>query len=206
MPLQNRVQPTGDILAHPARGRFMGNRGLLHDAEQRLTHRRWRHKAWVCCLLSFKSRRRPLMAPGAYTELFFHDEAVALAAGHRPCGECRRADLAAFLDAAGHSGPVAAFDTRLHAARAIPRRYAQRRVEAGAASLPDGTFILTDTGPALLWQDALYPFLPDGYRAPCPRPTGPVPCLTPAPTLTALRAGYRPSVALPLPLAENILG
>ncbi|MDV4144060.1 hypothetical protein [Shimia sp. FJ5] len=206
MPLQNRVQPTGEILAHPARGRFMGNRGILHNAGQGLSHRRWRHKAWVCCLLSFKSRRRPLMAPGAYTELFFHDEAVALAAGHRPCGECRRADFTAFLDAAGHTGPVSAFDTRLHAARAIPRRFAQRRVEADAASLPDGTFILTGTGPALLWQGALHPFAPDGYRAPRPCPSGRVTCLTPTPTLTALRAGYRPSVALPLPLAENILG
>ncbi len=206
MPLQNRVQPTGEILAHPARGRFMGNRGILHDAGQRLTHRRWRHKAWVCCVLSFKNRHRPLMAPGAYTELFFHDEAVALAAGHRPCGECRRSDFTAFLDAAGHAGPVVEFDARLHAARALPRRFAQRRAEADATSLPDGAFILMDTGPALLWHDALYPFSPDGYRAPCPRPSGRVPCLTPAPTLTALRAGYTPSVALPLPLAGNILG
>ncbi|MBR9844139.1 MAG: hypothetical protein GYB25_13340 [Rhodobacteraceae bacterium] len=196
MPLQNRVQPTGDILAHPARGRFMGNRGILHDPDQRLTHRRWRHKAWVCCLLAFKSRRRPLMASGAYTELFFHDEAVALAAGHRPCGECRRADFNAFLDAADHAGPVADFDTRLHAARAIPRRFAQRRHLADAATLPEGCFILCDTGPALLWHGALYPFAPSGYGPAQTRPMGAVTVLTPAPTLTALRAGYTPEISL----------
>ena len=199
MPLQNRVQPTGDILAHPARGRFMGNRGILHDAGQRLTHRRWQHKAWVCCHLAFKSRRRTLMSPGRYTELFFHDEAVALAAGHRPCGECRRADFTDFLDAAGHRGPIADFDARLHAARAIPRRYTQRRTETDVASLPDGAFLLLESGAALLWNGALHPFTPEGYQAPRARPTGRVTCLTPSPTLTALREGYRPRVALPYP-------
>ncbi|MCW8843506.1 MAG: hypothetical protein OQK00_08835 [Rhodobacteraceae bacterium] len=201
MPLQNRVQPTGDILAHPARGCIMGNRGILHDPDQRLTHRRWRHKAWVCCRLAFKSRRRPLMAPGAYTELFFHDEAVALAAGHRPCAECRRSDFTAFLAAADHSGPVAHFDARLHAARAVPRRFVQRRETAEAASLPDGGFLLLDTGPALLWHDALYPFSPHGYGPAQNRPSGNVTVLTPTPTLNALRAGYKPQVALSRPLA-----
>ena len=199
MPLQNRVQPTGDILVHPARGRFMGNRGILHDTGQRLSHRRWRHKAWVCCRLAFKNRRRPLMAPGAYTELFFHDEAVALAAGHRPCGECRRSDFTAFLAAADHSGPVAEFDAQLHAARVVPRRFAQRRSEVDAASLPDGAFLLLETGPALIWEEALHPFAPDGYRAPTSRPSGRVTCLTPAPTLAALHAGYRPEISLLMP-------
>ncbi|MGX9350215.1 hypothetical protein ACS3QZ_03350 [Shimia sp. W99] len=193
MTLQNRVQPTGDILAHPARGAFMGNRGILHDTKE-LTHRRWRHKAWVCCVLNFKGRRRTLMSPGRYTELFFHDEAVALSAGHRPCGECRRNDYTSFLAAAGHTGPIAAFDAKLHAARAIPRRYTQRRHMAEAAALPDGAFILRNTGPALIWQDALLPFRPNGYGAPQRRPNGQVTVLTPEPTLDALRAGYTPDV------------
>ena len=195
MPLQNRVQPTGEILAHPSRGTFMGNRGVLHDADG-LTHRRWRHKAWVCCLLAFKGRRRPLMADNRYTELFFHDEAVALAAGHRPCGECRRADYLAFLSAAGHSGPIAGFDTRLHAARALPRQFQQRRHQAPGASLPDGAFVLLDTGAALIWQDAIHGFSPQGYAPPRPKPQGTVTVLTPEPALDALANGYRPRVHL----------
>ncbi|MGR3637216.1 MAG: hypothetical protein ACU0BK_15020 [Shimia sp.] len=147
MPRQNRAQPTGEIIATPTRGAFLGNRGVLHDdtahVHSQLTHRRWRHKAWVCCVLDFKNRRRKVMTPNRYTELFFFDEAVALAAGHRPCAECRRSDYTAFLTAAGHSGKVADFDNRLHSARAIPRLFGQRRHTAEANTLPDGTFILT---------------------------------------------------------------
>ncbi len=197
MPLQNRVQPTGDILAHRARGHFMGNRGILHDDAQTLTHRRWRHKAWVCCVLQFKNRRRRVMQPHHYTELFFHDEAVALAAGHRPCAECRRADFSNFFAAAEHSGPAQDFDTELHAARAIPRQFEQRRHTAEITSLPEGSFLLTDSGPALLWQDALWPFTPDGYTTPERKPEGTCQVLTPQPTLRALRGGYAPQVALP---------
>ncbi|KPA22760.1 hypothetical protein shim_10480 [Shimia sp. SK013] len=200
MPRQNRVQPTGDVLAIPTRGAFLGNRGVLHDEDAhehgQLTHRRWRHKAWVCCVLDFKNRRRTLMAPNRYTELFFYDESVALAAGHRPCAECRRADYTAFLSAAGHTGKVAQFDGQLHAARAIPRTFGQYRQTADAHSLPAGAFILTDTGPALIWQDALHPFAPTGYGPPRSVRAGVVKVLTPAPTLKALHAGYVPTVRL----------
>ena len=196
MPLQNRVQPTGDILAHPARGSFMGNRGVLHDDHRRLTNARWQHKAWVCCVTEFKNRRRTPMTPNRYTELFFHDEAVALAAGHRPCGECRRSAYRAFLDAAGHVGKVSSFDNRLHAARAIPRRFLQRRQRANAQDLPDGSFVLLDSGPGLIWRDALWPFAPSGYGGPTLRPQGEVTVLTPEPTLVALENGYRPKVTL----------
>lgn len=201
MPRQNRVLPTGEIIATPTRGTFLGNRGVLHDDTARkhgqLTHRRWRHKAWVCCVLDFKNRRRTQMSPNRYTELFFFDEAVALAAGHRPCGECRRADYTAFLTAAGHAGRVTGFDNRLHVARAIPRSYTQRRHRADAKTLPDGTFILTDAGPALFWQDRQHPFASDGYAAPKHKSNGTVTVITPEPTLIALREGYLPSVRLP---------
>lgn len=201
MPRQNRVQPDGTILAHPARGTFMGNRGILHTTDDKqhgtLTHRRWRHKSWVCCLTAFKNRRRSLMAPNRYTELFFHDEAVALAAGHRPCAECRRADHNAFLAAANHIGPIAAFDAQLHTARAIARHFRQNRPLFECATLPDGSFIMPDTTPLLLWHDSALPFTAAGYGAPQRRPTGSVPTLTPAPTLTALQNGYRPAVQLP---------
>src|ERR1700712_4020007 len=98
MPLQNRVPPLGEIIATSARGTFMGNRGILQDHNKRLV-RNTRNTMWLICLLEFKGRRRPLMTPGTYTELFFLDEAVALAAGHRPCGECRRKLYRTYIDA-----------------------------------------------------------------------------------------------------------
>ena len=90
MPLQNRVTPFGELIATPARGTLMGNRGCLHDAQQRI-RRTFAVKRWIICVLEFKGRHRQVMAPGQYTELFFLDEATALAAGHRPCAECQRA-------------------------------------------------------------------------------------------------------------------
>ncbi len=192
MSLQNRVQPDGTILAHPARGRMMGNRGILHNDQRQLGRARWRHKAWVTCVLSFKGRQRQVMAPGHYTELFFHDEAVAFAAGHRPCGECRRADFNRFRAAAGITGKIAEYDTLLHASRAIPRQFTQRRHDSDLAELPDGTFVLIDDGAHLKWQDALLPYAPGGYGAPklCPK-AGRITVLTPALLVAALREGYR---------------
>ena len=94
MPRQNRVTPFGDIIATPERGTFLGNRGILHDAEGRIK-RAWQGKRWIVCVLEFRGRKRTVMTPNSYTELFFLDEATALAAGHRPCAECRHAR---FLD------------------------------------------------------------------------------------------------------------
>jgi hypothetical protein len=198
MPLQNRVLPTGEIVAIPLRGRFMGNRGILHDATGTLGPARWRHRNWVCCTLSFKDRRRPVMAPGAYTELFFHDEAIALAAGHRPCAECRRADytrfLAAWATAHGTRPSAPDLDRALHAARVDGSR-AQVRHTAALPDLPEGTFILTKAGPALVRPYRLVPFTPSGYTAPIPGPTqGPVTVLTPAPVVAVIRAGYSPDL------------
>lgn len=193
MPLQNRVQPDGTILAAPERGRFMGNRGILHDDDRNLTHRRWRHKAWVTCLLNFKGRKRPLMAPNAYTELFFLDEAVAFAAGHRPCGECRRQDYNRFREAAGISGVISDYDNILHQARAEPRTYRQARYRADISNLPEGVFIQNDGGHAfLVMRDALVPYKQMTYRAPQPKPkSGSVTVLTPALLVDVLRAGYQ---------------
>ena len=127
MPLQNRVTPRGDIVATPARGTLTGNRGILHDAGRQLGAARWRHHRWICCRLDFKGRRRAVMAPGRYTELFFLDEATALAAGHRPCWECRREAFQDFQSAwrcaFGGADDVgaAAMDRILHRARVAPR-------------------------------------------------------------------------------------
>ncbi len=98
MPRQNRVTPFGDLIATPERGTFLGNRGVLHDDAGRIK-RAWQLRRWIVCVLEFRGRKRSVMTPGRYTELFFLDEATALAAGHRPCAECRRARFLAFCDA-----------------------------------------------------------------------------------------------------------
>lgn len=192
MPLQNRVTPDGTIIAHPGRGHFMGNRGILHDNQQRLGSVRWRHKAWVTCVLSFKNRRRQLMRPGNYTELFFLDEAVAFAAGHRPCGECRRAEYSDFRTCLDIKTPIAEFDKRLHAARAVPRTGCLQQHRAEIRDLPAGAFILTEDGrPALLRENDMLPYEVMSYGAPQRRPAGgTVVLLTPPPLVAALRAGY----------------
>lgn len=195
MTLQNRVLATGEIVAHPARGRFMGNRGILHDDEKRLGRALWKHKAWIVCRLEWKDWHREVMSPGAYTELFFLDEAVALAAGHRPCALCRRAAFDAYRAAAGFTGSAPEMDAELHAERAIPRRFQQRRHEAQAEDLPDGA-ILFDGVPKLVMGDAVYPVLPDGYGAKESRLHGTVVVLTPRSSVEALRNGYAPEIAM----------
>ncbi|MEO9823972.1 MAG: hypothetical protein ABJF50_06090 [Paracoccaceae bacterium] len=193
MPLQNRVLATGEIVASPARGTFMGNRGILHDDTQALGRKRWAHKAWVTCVLKHKDWHRAVMSPNHYTELFFLDEAVALAAGHRPCALCRRANYTAYRDAVGLTGTAKEMDAALHAERAIPRRFAQNGHRCDVAELPDGAIILIDT-PALLWEEALLPIRANGYEPRQSAPTGTVTVLTPQTSLNALRNGYRPTL------------
>ena len=123
MPLQNRVTPFGDIVAIPQRGMFTGNRGIIHDpATRTLLNRRWASKAWLVCLCEFKGRRRAVMGRRSWTELFFLDEAVALAAGHRPCFFCRRQSRGSLSRrlGAGRAATVpraAEMDAVLHAER-----------------------------------------------------------------------------------------
>lgn len=192
MPRQNRVLATGDIIADPARGLFMGNRGILHDDKQQLGSVRWRHKAWVTCVLRHKDWHREVMRPANYTELFFLDEAVALAAGHRPCALCRRVAFNAYRAAAGFTGDAKAMDATLHEARAFPRRFEQRRHQMDIGDLPDGAIILQGM-PKLVLQDALMPVTSQGYGLSEKRASmGEVTVLTPIPTLTALREEYRP--------------
>lgn len=192
MPRQNRVLPTGKIVAIAARGTLTGNRGVLHDAEGRLGTARWRGKAWICCMLEFKGVRRKVMSPGTWTELFFLDEAVALAAGHRPCAYCRRAAFTAYRDAFP-GGPLRApeMDAMLHAAR-VTRDRRQVTHRAALEKLPDGAFILWNGAPHLVLRDALRAYRPEGYAAALRRPAGEATVLTPAPSIAALRNGYRP--------------
>jgi hypothetical protein len=199
MPLQNRVTPCGDIIADPARGTLMGNRGILHDAQQRLGAARWRHCHWIFCRLTFKGRRRQVMAPRRYTELFFLDEATALAAGHRPCCECKRDDFsrfqAAWRRAFGHHASAPAIDRALHQARVEPRSRRQIRLQAELDDLPDGALVLLPDplSPLLVQGDRLHPWSPGGYGPSRARCGGRVSVLTPAPTIAVLRSGYRPA-------------
>lgn len=200
MPLQNRVTPFGEIIAHPARGTLMGNRGCLHDGHRELGDKRWAHQAWVACALSFKNWRRQIMRPGVYTELFFTDEAVALAAGHRPCGMCRHADYIAFQQAFGRARPElgerpspSAMNRLLHADRVHSRSRAQVTHQDEFKALPDEVFftlpgedeaLVRRGGQVLAWGF-------DGYRPRDIRPAGAVTGLTPRVTVDVIRSGYR---------------
>jgi hypothetical protein len=200
-PLQNRVTPTGEVVSDPARGLLMGNRGCLHGPDRRLGAARWRTKAWICCVLEWKGVRRDPMPPGRWTALFFLDEATALAAGHRPCAYCRRADFVAFAEAwrAGQGlaqRPRAAeIDACLHAERVDPRSRRQLTRPALAGDLPDGVMVRAGgaAGSGLLAGGAVLPWTFAGYRAPVPLPPATrVELLTPPATVAAIAAGYRP--------------
>lgn len=196
MPHRNRVTPTGEIEATPARGLLTGNRGVLHDAEQRLGSARWRHPHWIACALSYKDWRRPIMAPGRWTELFFLDEAVALAAGHRPCALCRRADfrrfLAAWEAAFGVRARVPEIDAALHRARVEARTRRQVTHRAALEDLPDAAFVRHAGEPHLVLGERLLRWTHGGYDDEQRRQTGAIEVLTPAPLVAVLRAGYRP--------------
>ncbi len=206
MTLQNRVLPTGEITAEPFRGTLMGNRGILHDEHQRLKTARWTHPHWVTCRLAYKNWHRPVMAPRAYTELFFLDECTALAAGHRPCGLCRRDDFTRFKQAFMAAHPARnlnEIDRLMHASRILQNRR-QRRYEAPIESLPDGVFILQGSAACLVWESHLLRADAGSYIAKAPRPArGSVTVLTPAATVATLAQGYRPALHL---TAQHLLG
>lgn len=197
MPLQNRVTPFGEIVAVAARGLFIGNRGILHDpATRRLTARRWTGKAWIVCTCDYKQQRRAMMATRSWTELFFLDEATALAGGHRPCFLCRRAAAerfrAAWAAGNGTSPPSApAMDALLHRQRFDGRAKRLHALPAPPHDLPDGAMVAAGDNAYLVIEGRLRLWSAGGYR-----PAGNVPALdgllTPPATLAALGAGYRP--------------
>lgn len=193
-PLPNRVAPDGSLHAVPERGLFMGNRGgRLHRDNGTLGRARWRSRAWICCLVAFRGRHREVMGAG-YTELFFLDEATALAAGHRPCFECRRADARAFAAAwaraSGTPPPTAdAMDRALHAERLAPPRTVRfAELPPAAIFAEGGGLFLRTAARALAWSFA-------GYRpARAFAPDQPVLALTPPSVRAVLAAGYRPAL------------
>lgn len=197
-PLQNRVLPTGEVVAIPSRGTFTGNRGIIHRPDMTLGTARWSHPHWIICTLTHpRGRYHGPMPHRAWTALFFLDEAVALAAGHRPCAYCRREAYnryaAAWAKGHGEAAKAPEMDQALHSAR-IERPRGQRRHHAKVEDLPDYSFILWREVPHLLLGSQIVPFSPEGYGAPMDRPSGEVAVLTPRPTLTTLAAGYRPDL------------
>ncbi|MBI5568082.1 MAG: hypothetical protein HY870_24505 [Chloroflexi bacterium] len=205
MPKQNRVTPTGEIIATAARGTLLGNRGCLHDEHQQI-RRPYQLQRWIICLLEFKGRRHIIMTPGHYTELFFLDEATALAAGHRPCAECQRGRFNEFraiwaranADLAGSTKPLATIiDAVLHRERldANGRKitYSDR-----LSALPDGSFI-QQSGDDTAWLvlgDQLLAWSAFGYTQRIARSAGEtrVAVLTPRSIVRALTAGYEAGI------------
>jgi hypothetical protein len=202
MPLQNRVTPLGELIADPARGLVYGNRGCLHDAGGRI-RRDFAVRRWIACRLEFRGwQRGPKMQPGRFTELFFLDDATALAAGHRPCALCRREDYNRLLEVwtrlyPGYRG-ADAIDLRLHEQRLDGRK---RRLHAVAYDeLPDGAYVVVEDAPWLVWGDGLLRWSASGYQRRAPRPRrGRALLLTPPSLVELLRDGWQGLVPLAHP-------
>jgi hypothetical protein len=202
MPLQNRVAPNGSLIFTSARGTFMGNRGgALHNERQEIVRQFVGHR-WLICILEFKNRRRQVMSPGLYTELFFLDEAVALAAGHRPCAECRPERFKAFVASWKESVSrdraavlrAPEIDRGLHHAR-IGSRREKITYQAPLESLPDGCFVQIAEASYLVWKKALLLWSAEGYVKKELQPAGvTATVLTPEPTVRCLRGGYEAEI------------
>jgi hypothetical protein len=197
MPLQNRVTPTGEIIATPHRGLFTGNRGIIHDpATKTLLNKRWSSPAWLTCVCEFRGRWREVMGGRSWTELFFLDEATAFAAGHRPCFYCRREDANRFRAAwqagngVGHQR-ANEIDAVLHRERLARGKKRLHPLPMPLQELPDGAMVqqgvesyLIAQGRALLWSPAGYSKVDGALNEAM--------LLTPPSTLRAFSAGYRP--------------
>jgi hypothetical protein len=197
MPLQNRVTPTGEIVADPNRGIFTGNRGIIHDpATKTLLKKRWSSPAWITCVCEFGGWRRPVMARRSWTELFFLDEATAFAAGHRPCFFCRRGDANRFR-AAWEAGNAASdirakeIDAVLHRERLERGKKRLHPLPVPIAELPDGAMVQAGAESFLIVQGRALQWSMAGYRR-VERAIGDAMLLTPPSTLRAISAGYRP--------------
>lgn len=206
MTLQNRVTPLGELQALNMRGEFLGNRGILHDDEKKIV-KKWRHKAWVTCSLQYQGIRREIFSKGNYSELFFLDEATALSAGHRPCGDCRRERFKEFklrwqmanarsTEAADANGiGIGKIDQQMHAER-TQRDGTKVTYQAILGELPDGVFVLIDGIAVLKWKSKFFDWSVTGYveRFNILSDTLVVDVLTPKSVVGAIKAGYVPQV------------
>jgi hypothetical protein len=196
MPLQNRVTPSGDIVATPHRGLFTGNRGIIHDPATKTLTRRWTSKAWITCVCEFRGRRREVMGGRSWTELFFLDEATAFAAGHRPCFYCRRDDANRFRAAwqAGNNvtGILAPeMDAVLHRERLSGGNKRLQELPAPIGQLPDGTMVAFDGESYVVARGRPLRWSFEGYHR-VDMDEAAAMLLTPPSTLRALGAGYKP--------------
>ncbi len=168
MPRRNRVDPFGNLYAVPQRGTLMGNRGCLHSPKGEIV-RSYNRKEWVTCLLDYRGRHRTIMEPSRYTELFFLDEATSFAAGHRPCGTCRRESLHQFrvawtgsdADPAAQGAELKRIDSVLHT-----QRLDRKRQVSHLGDLPEGVFVQMEPGQRevwLWWRSRLLKWSFDGY-------------------------------------------
>jgi hypothetical protein len=201
--LQNRVDPCGEIIATSARGLWMGNRGVIHDQHQQII-RPFKHKAWIICQLEFKGRKRTVMTPNRWTELFFRDEATAFAAGHRPCFECRKEDAKRFKLCWIKGNPrgftmmtsINEIDEIIHRER-IDLEKKKVTHQRKISDIPDGTFILINGGPYLFYKNQLHRWTPFGYQESMSVPhTSMLTVLTPNSIVNAFVSGYAPQVKL----------
>ena len=193
---QNRVTPLGEIGAFPLRGAFTGNRGRLHEAREIV--RFHAGDLWIICALNFRNRWNEQWLPRRFTWLFFHDEAVALAAGHRPCGECRHSSYTAYRDAWAAAGPTGLapsareMNRQLHTERILRGTHRRRLHQLPWSGLPDGAFVLTaDGSPQLVHGSQVVEWTREGYGAHRHRPLrGLATVITPPSSLAVLHAGY----------------
>jgi hypothetical protein len=197
MPLQNRVTPTGDIIATPHRGMFTGNRGIIHDpATKTLLRKRWSSPAWLTCVCEFRGRWRKVMGGRSWTELFFLDEATAFAAGHRPCFYCRRYDANRFRAAWEKGNQVASalardIDAVLHRERLERGKKRLHPLPMPWAKLADGAMVQQGDDSFLITEGRALKWSPAGYIIANAAPENAM-LLTPPSTLRAFAAGYRP--------------
>jgi len=197
MPLQNRVTPSGDIIADSHRGLFTGNRGIIHDPTTKtLLKKRWASPAWITCLCEFRGWRRPVMGRRSWTELFFLDEATAFAAGHRPCFYCRRDEANRFRAAWEQGNGVADIRARdmdavLHRERLDRSKKRLHSLPVPVRELPDGAMMQAGDGYFLIAQGRVLRWSMAGYRAAGDAIENAM-LLTPPSTLRAMEAGYRP--------------
>jgi hypothetical protein len=198
VPLQNRVTPWGDLIATPERGTMLGNRGgKFHRDDRTLGRRRWATHHWICCELHYKDMHHEPMGRG-YTSLFFLDEVTALAAGHRPCFFCRRADAKRFMALDPEGLKLDAFDRALHEERQASRR------DTGLESLPDGAMIAIGQEAFAVRGDSLLRWSPAGYVDARKRKAAmPSLLLTPSRIIAILARGYRPRWH---PTADALIG
>ncbi len=200
MPLQNRVDPWGNIFTTSSRGTFLGNRGILHNGKKQII-KPYQHQSWVTCQLKYKDRKRKLMSPHNYTELFFLDEATAFAAGHRPCCQCRREryiEFKYFWVKANLKKPVddvriSEINTIMHKDRINKR--VKNTYKSKLKELPDGAFFSNNGSAYMKYKNKIYLWSFEGY---CHQNNINLPdeidVLTPKSIVNAFELGFKPGI------------